>query len=71
MPAAVDVGTVRDADVTRIRHVAVVIPARDEAETIEATVDSVERARRQLPADVTSSCVVVVDASTDATRRDR
>ncbi len=52
---------------TRIRHVAVVIPARNEAETIEATVDSVEQARRQLPAGVTSSCVVVVDSSADDT----
>ena len=52
---------------TWIRHVAVVIPARDEAETIEATVDSVEHARRQLPAGVTSSCVVVVDSSADDT----
>jgi glycosyltransferase involved in cell wall biosynthesis len=50
-----------------IRHVAVVIPARDEAATIEATIDSVERARRQLPSGVSSSCVVVVDASSDAT----
>lgn len=52
---------------TRIRHVAVVIPARDEANTIEATIDSVDHARRQLPAGVSSSCVVVVDASSDAT----
>ena len=51
----------------RIRHVAVVIPARDEADTIEATIDAVEHARTRLPAGVSSSCVVVVDASSDAT----
>lgn len=51
----------------RIRHVAVVIPARDEADTIEATIDSIESARRQLPAGVSSTCVVVVDSSSDAT----
>jgi alkylation response protein AidB-like acyl-CoA dehydrogenase len=51
--------------VTSIRHVAVVIPAREEAETIERTIDDVEHARRRLPAEVTSECVVVVDASTD------
>lgn len=51
----------------RIRHVAVVIPARDEADTIEATIDSVEDARRQLPVGVSSTCVIVVDASSDAT----
>jgi glycosyltransferase involved in cell wall biosynthesis len=53
--------------VTRIRHVAVVIPARDEADTIEATIKSVERARRRLPASVSSTCVIVIDASSDAT----
>jgi glycosyltransferase involved in cell wall biosynthesis len=47
--------------------VAVVIPARDEAETIEATIDSIEGARRRLPAGVSSTCVIVVDASSDAT----
>ncbi len=52
---------------TRIRHVAVVIPARDEADTIEATIESVERARQRLPAGVSSTCVVVVDASSDST----
>jgi glycosyltransferase involved in cell wall biosynthesis len=51
----------------RIRHVAVVIPARNEADTIEATIDAVERARTRLPAGVSSSCVVVVDASSDET----
>jgi glycosyltransferase involved in cell wall biosynthesis len=53
--------------VNRIRHVAAVIPARDEADTIDATIDSVERARRRLPASVTSTCVIVVDASSDET----
>jgi glycosyltransferase involved in cell wall biosynthesis len=53
--------------VTRIRHVAVVIPARDEAATIEATVVAVEDARRRLPAGVASSCVVVVDSCADDT----
>jgi glycosyltransferase involved in cell wall biosynthesis len=55
------------ADVNRIRHVAVVIPARDEADTIMATIDSVERARAHLPVGVSSTTVVVVDASSDAT----
>jgi glycosyltransferase involved in cell wall biosynthesis len=53
--------------VNRIRHVAVVVPARDEADTIEATIDSIDRARRRLPGGVSSTCVVVVDASSDAT----
>jgi glycosyltransferase involved in cell wall biosynthesis len=53
--------------VNRIRHVAVVIPARNEAATIEATIDSVDEARSQLPGEVTSSCFVVVDASVDDT----
>jgi glycosyltransferase involved in cell wall biosynthesis len=53
--------------VTTIRHVAVVVPARNEADTIAATLASIEFARRRLPAGVSSSCVVVVDASDDDT----
>ena len=53
---------------TAIRHVAVVIPARNEAETIEAAIEAVDRARSDLPAGVSSSCVVVVDSSADNTR---
>ncbi len=51
----------------RIRHVAVVVPARDEAETIDSTMASIDRARRALPAGVTSSCIIVLDASIDET----
>lgn len=46
-----------------IRHVAVVIPARDEAESITSTLDAVARARARLA--VSSSCVVVVDGCAD------
>ena len=53
---------------TTIRHVAVVVPARDEAGTIEAAIDAVDHARSRLPAGVSSSCVVVVDSSVDDTR---
>ncbi len=51
----------------RIQHVAVVVPARDEAETIDSTMDSIDHARRGLPAGVTSSCTIVLDASIDET----
>ena len=52
---------------SRISHVAVVVPARDEAERIARTIASVQRARASLPSRVRSSLVVVVDASSDAT----
>ncbi len=51
---------------TRIRHVAVVLPARDESDDIEATIESIERARQRLPVSVTSTCVIVLDAGPDA-----
>jgi glycosyltransferase involved in cell wall biosynthesis len=50
-----------------IRHVAVVIPVPEGAEAIDATIESVEQARRRLPASVSSACVIVSDASLDAT----
>ena len=48
-----------------IRHVAVVIPARNEAEAIGPTLDAVARAQALLT--VSSSCVVVIDGCVDAT----
>lgn len=50
-----------------VRHVVVVIPARDEEETIEACLASVDHARRHLPVEVTSGCVVVLDSCRDRT----
>ncbi len=50
-----------------IGHVAVVVPARNEAGTIIRTVAAVEDARRQLLHNVTSSFVVVLDDCTDDT----
>ncbi len=49
-----------------IRHVAVVIPARDEAEWISSTLTAVNCARSRLS--ISSSCVVVVDGCADTTR---
>ena len=50
-----------------VDHVAVVIPARNEANTILRTLDSVDAARRRLRLSVTSSCVIVLDDCTDTT----
>jgi glycosyltransferase involved in cell wall biosynthesis len=52
--------------VNRIRHVAVVIPALHGIDALGATIESVEHARRRLPSSITSSCIIVADASTDA-----
>jgi glycosyltransferase involved in cell wall biosynthesis len=57
----------------RIRHVAVVIPAADEADMIGACLDSVAGARRRLDrasrGSVSSSVHVVLDGCTDDTER--
>ena len=50
-----------------VQHVAVIIPARNEADTILGTLASVDAARRRLRPSVTSSCVVVLDDCTDNT----
>jgi glycosyltransferase involved in cell wall biosynthesis len=50
-----------------IAHVAVIIPARDEASRIGRALHAVAEARRRLPAGVSSSCVVVADTCRDAT----
>jgi hypothetical protein len=52
-----------------VDHVAVVIPARNEADTILRTLGSVDAARRRLRPSVTSSCVVVLDDCTDTTEQ--
>lgn len=52
-----------------IGHVAIVVPARNEAGTILRTFDAVDDARRQLPDSVTSSFVVVLDDCTDDTEK--
>lgn len=49
-----------------IRHVAVVVPARNEETTIGSALDAIDRAREVLDG-ITSSCVVVLDDCTDAT----
>lgn len=51
----------------QIRHVAVVIPARDEVTTIVRTLDAVRVARTRLHAGISSSCVVVADGCLDHT----
>jgi len=50
-----------------IRHVGVVIPARNEEDHIQFALASINAARAALPDSVTSSCVVVVDGCTDRT----
>lgn len=50
----------------RIRHVAVVVPARNEQAWINATLDAIATARAALDG-VTTSCIVVLDDCTDAT----
>jgi hypothetical protein len=52
--------------VSLIRHVAVVIPALEGADAIDATIESVELARRRLLSSVSSACVIVTDAGTGA-----
>lgn len=48
-------------------HIAVLIPAHNEEELLPRCLESVERARRRLPAGVTSDLIVVADDSTDET----
>ncbi|BAN03556.1 glycosyltransferase [Ilumatobacter coccineus] len=50
-------------------HIAVVVPARDEAASIGDCLDSINIARSQLPADVRSTVVVVADRCRDDTVR--
>jgi len=52
-----------------IRHIAILIPARNEEELLPRCLRSVQGARRRLPAGVTSDVVVVSDCSMDGTRR--
>jgi len=53
--------------VTRIRGVAVVVPARDEEQDIDACLDSVRAAVRRLPREVTTAVTVVLDRCADRT----
>ncbi len=62
--APVAAGWGPDATIT---HVAVVVPARDEADRISATIRSLDVARRRLPASVLSTIVVVADTCADDT----
>lgn len=48
-----------------IRHVTVVIPARDEAATLSRTLRSIDGALSSLPCGVTGACVVVLDSCRD------
>lgn len=57
----------RAADVTPIERIVVVIPARDEEDSIVACLEGVRVARRRLPFDVRSSMVVVADRCRDET----
>ena len=50
-----------------IRHVLVVVPARDEQKTIGRSLGSIDAAREQLDPTVTSTVVVVADSCTDDT----
>jgi len=50
-----------------IDHVAIVVPARNEAATILRTLDAIDAARQRLPATVTSSRLIVLDDCTDET----
>jgi glycosyltransferase involved in cell wall biosynthesis len=52
-----------------ISHVAIVLPARNEADRIGDALDALIRARLALPERVTSAVLVVVDHSEDATAR--
>lgn len=52
-----------------IDHVAIVVPARNEAATIRRTLDAIDAARRRLRGTVTTSCVIVLDDCTDDTER--
>ena len=52
-----------------IRHVAVVMPARDEAATLIRTLRSIDNALANVPAGVTGACVVVLDSCRDDSAR--
>ena len=52
---------------SRLRHICVVIPARNEEALLPRCLQSVLRAIEQLPASVTADVVVVVDSSDDRT----
>jgi glycosyltransferase involved in cell wall biosynthesis len=56
-----------DGERQRVEHVVVVIPARDEEDTIEAAVRAVLVSAEALPDDVRVGVVVVADACVDAT----
>lgn len=49
-----------------IRHVAIVVPARDEAATIPASLAAIDRARRRIGR-ITTTTVVVIDSCSDDT----
>ncbi len=55
--------------VAEVRHIAILIPARNEEELLPRCLRSVQAARRRLPKDVTSDVVVVSDCSLDGTSR--
>lgn len=56
-----------DADAYEPRHVLVVVPAHDEARALPNTLAAIEAARRQLPASIGSTLVVVADGCADDT----
>lgn len=52
---------------SRIRHIAILIPARNEERLLPRCISSVLRAQAFLPTDVTSDVIVVADSCTDRT----
>lgn len=52
---------------SRIQHVAVLVPARDEEKLIAKCINSIQAARRALPAAITSDVIVVSDRCVDRT----
>jgi glycosyltransferase involved in cell wall biosynthesis len=52
---------------TRIRHIAILIPARDEEQLLPRCLTSVLRAASALPPEITCDIIVAVDSSTDRT----
>lgn len=61
--------TVEYVSVETIRHVAVVIPARDEAIILPRTLHSIDAALSELPSGVTGECIVVLDSCRDGSAR--
>jgi len=51
----------------RIRHIAVLVPARDEEQLLPRCIASVVRASHALPHEITCDVIVTVDSSTDRT----